>query len=126
LGCGANLRSLTRLRCGLFDIRDAVSVSQLDDAFHHGYWQRFIYPIDTVLLHWAAMLVSDDVGRVIRNGCSLALESGDDSLEQETPSLSSAENRCRVYTDDGRFLGVLRFNPERRQWQPEKVFSTVL
>ena len=126
LGCGANLKSLTRLRCGLFDIRDAVSISQLDDAFHHGYWQRFIYPIDTVLLHWAAMLVNDDVGRVIRNGCSLVLENGDDSLEQEIPPLSLAKNRCRVYTDDGCFLGVLRFNPERRQWQPEKVFSTVL
>ena len=124
LGCGANLKSLTRLRCGLFDIRDAVSVSQLDYAFHHSYWQRFIYPIDTVLLHWAAMLVSDDVGRVIRNGGSLALE--DDSLEQETPPLSLAKNRCRVYTDDGCFLGVLRFNPESRHWQPEKVFSTVL
>jgi hypothetical protein len=72
------------------------------------------------------MLVSNKVGQVIRNGCSLALEDGDDSLEQETPPLSLAKNRCRVYTDDGCFLGVLRFNPERRQWQPEKVFSTVL
>ena len=126
LGCGANLKSLIRLRCGLFDIRNAVSVSQLDDAFHHGYWQRFIYPIDTVLLHWAAMLVSNDVGRVIRNGGSLDLEDEDDRFEQETPPLSLAKNRCRVYTDDGCFLGVLRFNPERKQWQPEKVFSTAL
>jgi len=126
LGCGANLKSLTRLRCGLFDIRDAVSVSQLDDAFHYGYWQRFIYPIDTVLLHWAAMLVNDDIEQVIRNGCSLDLENTDDSLEQETSPLTLAKNRCRVYTDDGCFLGVLRFNSERRQWQPEKVFSTAL
>ena len=126
LGCGANLKSLTRLRCGLFDIRDAVSVSQLDDAFHYGYWQRFIYPIDTVLLHWAAMLVNDDIEQVIRNGCSLGLENTDDSLEQETSPLTLAKNRCRVYTDDGCFLGVLRFNSERRQWQPEKVFSTAL
>lgn len=126
LGCGAHLRSLTRLRCGLFDIRDAVSVSQLEDAFRYGYWQRFVYPIDTVLLHWSAMLVSNDVGQVIRNGCPLDLENGDDSPAQETPPLSLAKNRCRVYTDDGCFLGVLRFNPERRQWQPEKVFSTAL
>jgi len=35
---------------------------------------------------------------------------------------SSSENRCRVYALDGRFLGVLRFNSEKGQWQPEKVF----
>lgn len=52
LGCGAYLKSLTRLRYGLFDIREAVSVPQLEDAFRYGYWQRFIYPVDSVLLHW--------------------------------------------------------------------------
>ncbi len=128
LGCGANLKSLIRLRCGLFDIRDAVSVPQLEDAFRYGYWQHFIYPIDTVLLHWAAMVVSDDTGRVIRNGRPLVLGNNDSSegtgyLKQPIPAQSSFGNHCRVYTPDGCFLGVLRFNPEREQWQPEKVFQ---
>ena len=109
LGCGAYLKSLIRLRCGLFDIRDAVSVPQLEDAFRYGYWQHFIYPIDSVLLHWAAMVVSDDAGQSIRNGRPL-------------PAVSSSEDHCRAYALDGRFLGVLRFNSEKRQWQPEKVF----
>ena len=131
LGCGANLKSLIRLRCGLFDIRDAVSVSQLEDAFRLGYWQHLLYPIDIVLLHWAAMVVSDDVGQVIRNGYPVVLENDDGGegtgcLEQHIPAYSLVKNRCRVYTHDGRFLGVLSFNPERRQWQPEKVFSAVL
>ena len=116
LGCGANLKSLTRLRYGLFHIRDAVSVPQLEDAFRYGYWQHFVYPIDIVLLHWTAMVVNDDTGRVIRNGCPLVLDN------DAGPASSSFENRCRVYTPDGCFLGVLRFNPERGQWQPEKVF----
>ena len=128
LGCGANLKSLIRLRYGPFDIRDAVSMPQLEDAFHYGYWQHFVYPIDTVLLHWAAIVVSDETGRVIRNGCPLVLESNDSNegngyLKQYIPASSSSENRCRVYTPDGCFLGVLRFNPERGQWQPEKVFQ---
>lgn len=117
LGCGANLKSLVRLRCGLFDIRDAISVPQLEDAFCCGYWQHFVYPIDIVLLHWTAMVVSDDTGLVLRNGRPLVLENDD------SPAWSSFENRCRVYTLDGCFLGVLRFNPETGQWQPEKVFQ---
>lgn len=127
LGCGAYLKSLIRLRCGLFDIRDAVSVPQLEDAFRHGYWQHFIHPIDSVLLHWAAMVVSDDARQSIKNGRPLVLGDGGGGegsgyLEQHIPAGSSSENRCRAYALDGHFLGVLRFNSERGQWQAEKVF----
>jgi len=129
LGCGAYLKNLIRLRCGLFDIRDAVSVPQLEDAFRYGYWQHFIYPIDSVLSHWAAMVVNDDTGQRIRDGCPLVLGNGEGGKgrsypEQYIPTGSSYENRCRVYALDGRFLGVLRFDSERGQWQPEKVFSS--
>jgi len=121
LGCGANLKSLIRLRCGLFDIKDAVSVPQLEDAFRGGYWQHLVHPIDSVLSHWRAMIVSDEKERDLRNGRPLALENGN-SNSQDVPTESSSENHCRVYTSDGCLLGVLRFNPERGQWVLEKVF----
>ncbi len=79
LGCGAYLKNLIRLKCGIFDIRDAVTVPQLEDAFRYGYWHRFIYPIDSVLLHWTAMVVSDDVGQNIKNGQPLVLGNGEES-----------------------------------------------
>lgn len=127
LGCGAYLKSLIRLRCGFFDIRDALSLPQLEDAFRYGYWQHFIYPIDSVLLHWSAMVVSDDARQSIEHGRPLVLENDVQNkvsgyLEQHTLVESPSENRCRAYDLDGRFLGVLRFNSERGQWQPEKVF----
>ncbi|MDP2731302.1 MAG: tRNA pseudouridine(55) synthase TruB [Dehalococcoidales bacterium] len=56
LGCGAYLKSLVRLRYGLFDIREAVSFLQLEDAFRCGDWQRFIYSVDSVLLHEEAKI----------------------------------------------------------------------
>jgi tRNA pseudouridine55 synthase len=121
LGCGANLKGLTRLRCGLFDIKDAVSIPQLEYAFRYGYWQHLVHPIDTVLLHWTAMIVSDDTERTIKNGCPLVLGNG--YFEQNLSALSSLESRCRAYTSDGCFLAVLRFNSEAGQWQPEKVFQ---
>ncbi|MFC2012504.1 tRNA pseudouridine(55) synthase TruB, partial [Chloroflexota bacterium] len=108
--------SLVRLRYGLFDIRDAVLVSQLEDAFRYGYWQDYVYPIDSVFSHWTAVVVSDDAAKDIRNGRPLIL---DDSYSSEE---SSPENRCRAYDHDGRFLGVLRFDAEKGQWRPQKVF----
>ncbi len=95
-------------------------MAQLEDAFHYGYWRNLVEPIDIVLLHWAAVLVSDEEGQAIRNGRPLFL--GDSSLKQQFAAQSPLENRCRAYTHDGCFLGVLRFDPEGGQWQPEKVF----
>ncbi len=124
LGCGATLKSLIRLRCGLFDIKNAISVPQLEAAFRYGYWQYLVYPIDTVLLHWKAMIVNDDTGNVIRKGVAVALENiggAADYLTEHSPAWSSIENHCRAYTLDGQLLAVLRLKPETGRWQPEKV-----
>jgi len=116
LGCGASMKSLVRLHCGPFHISNSISLPELEEAFHYGYWERLLCPIDTVLSQWAAVVVSDDTGRLIRNGSPLFLEK-DDAL-----ALPPADNRCRAYTSDGQFIGLLRFDPERGQWRPEKVF----
>jgi len=112
LGCGAILKSLVRLRYGPFDIQDAVSISRLEDAFDSGYWEHFLHPMDCVLSAWPAVVVDEATEQVIRNGLPVAL-----SLE------SPDDRRCRTYTADGHFLGVLRFGKETGRWHPEKVFQ---
>ena len=111
LGCGAILKELTRFRYGLFDIKDAVSVTELEDAFRYGYWQHLLYPADIILLDWSAIIVGEATSQLIKNGRPV------DFLEKHLPF----ENRCRAYTLNGCFLGVLDFNPKSGQWQPRKV-----
>lgn len=125
LGCGASLRSLVRLRCGCFDIRDAVSLSQLEDAFRYGYWERLVYPVDVVLMHWAAMVVSDATADNIRHGRPLVFDHDDrkDCLASPFPAEPASGGYCRAYTSGGRFLAVLHFNPQLGQWQVEKVLG---
>lgn len=113
LGCGSYIRNLVRLRSGLFDISDSLTIPQLNDAFHHDYWRNLIYPMDAVLEHWAAVIVSKEEEQQIRTGRPLALH------EQR----SSGEVPCRAYSLGGQFLAVLRFRPEAGLWQPAKVFS---
>ena len=117
LGCGANLKSLTRFRYGFFSIEDAVSLPQLEDAFRHGYWQNFVYPVDIVLSQWGAVVVGEAAEKDIVNGRPPALE----SIGDLPPPVHG--NRCRVYTRDGCFLAMLCFDGEKGQWQPEKVFA---
>ena len=111
LGCGASLKSLVRLSYGPFDISNAVSVSQLEDAFRHGSWEHFVHPMDSVLSAWPAVVVDEATAQLISNGTAVNL-----SLE------ASGGRYCRTYTADGHFLGVLRFDPEKKQWHPQKVF----
>ena len=129
LGCGAHLKRLARLRYGPFDIESAISLPQFEAACRHGYWQRYLYPVDIALLGWEAIIVSETQAEAVRNGNPIALEglvrhrAGDCSPRLQLAGASSEEH-CRAYTLDGLFLGVLRFNPESAQWQPKKVFRT--
>ncbi len=126
LGCGAILKSLTRLKCGIFDIDNAVSVPELEDAFHHGYWHQFVYPVDFALSHLTAVVVDSPTEDIIRKGGSFALSDHDSegtpSFPQQYPEPSSTKIYCRAYTLEGSFLGVLRLNTEKGQWQSYKIF----
>jgi len=110
LGCGAHLKSLVRTSCGLFNIRDSITIHQLEDAFESNYWQDLLYPMDMVLENYTAAILNTEQERTIKNGRPLSLS-----------SLSSGQH-CRAYSLDGRFLALLRFLPEGGVWQPEKVF----
>jgi tRNA pseudouridine55 synthase len=117
LGCGAHLKSLVRTRCGFFDIKDAVSIPQMEEAFRYGYWWHYVHPIDIALQHHDAIVVNNATEEIIRKGSSVALECHSNRYENGYPK----QNHCRAYTLDGRFLGVLHHVPEKGLWQPQKV-----
>lgn len=116
LDCGAILKGLIRLRYGPFEIANALSVPQLEEAFRYGYWTSFLYPMDYVLQDYTAVVVGDEAARAVINGNLLDLS----TFQIPEPK----KNRCRVYTRDGCFLGVLDYNAESDKWHPIKVFAT--
>ncbi len=116
LGCGACLKSLVRLWYGPFRIEDAISLSRFEESVSSGYWQPLVYPIGTVLAHWAAVVVGGETGAMIVNGHPVTLAG------EATQGKATSENRCRAYSAGGAFLGLLRFNRETGLWYPYKVF----
>lgn len=110
LGCGAHLKELVRLRYGCFDIEDAVSLPRLEQAFRDDCWQQFIYPLDSVFQDWEMTVVDDSTADDIRNGRPVDLG-------------SQVGDRLRVYSGDGNFLGLVKFDREKGCWLPARVFS---
>jgi tRNA pseudouridine55 synthase len=113
LGCGAHLKNLNRVRYGPFFVQDSLSPDEIEDAFYRDDWKKLIYPVDSPLRDWKAIVVGENNEADIRNGRPLPVEESD-----EFPG-----EYCRAYDLDGNFLAVMRFIPEKRHWRPKKVFS---
>ena len=115
LGCGGHLKTLARLRSGIFTVSDALSLDEAEERFADGSWREVIHSPDAVLGEMRALIVGNRLEEMIRNGRAFT--------EGGTSSQAQSGERCRVYTTDGRFLAIVIFDAELRQWRPDKVFA---
>jgi len=118
LGCGGHLKTLVRTNYGIFDIKNSTPMSQLEDAFKHGYWEQFLQPADIALAHFRAIVVSDTTEENIRKGSPVFLAQVGDL----NGNGCSDNEYCRAYAADGRFIGILHTTQDKSIWQPKKVF----
>jgi tRNA pseudouridine55 synthase len=118
LGCGANMKSLVRLRVGPFTLEDALTLPQIEEVFSQGYGQKFLYPVDFILLNFRAIIASREQQCSLIHGASIPLETGVESAA--VPEMK--EKLIRVYTQDGSFLSIIKYDSETRLWHPEKIF----
>ena len=151
LGCGAHLQGLIRLRNGIFDISDSMTIEEMRDAFQQGYWQALVYPLDVAVLDWNAIIVGSNNEQAIRHGKYISFgELTAIHSEQRTSPPSRADNgvpthpdcnrdaiptprdaegigigarSCRAYSSEGTIVGLLRQLPDEELWHPFKVFS---
>ena len=115
LGCGAHLKSLTRLRTGRFRIADAVSIEVAQRGFENGSWPEFLVSPDSVLGDLRAIIVGQREQKSIQNGRSAPLSEDNRTLVPD--------EQFRAYSLDGEFLAIMRFDAPGRCWRPNKVFK---
>ncbi|MFQ5860321.1 MAG: tRNA pseudouridine(55) synthase TruB [Dehalococcoidia bacterium] len=114
LGCGAHQVALTRLRTGPFHVEDSVTMERLEAACREATWTELLQPLDTVFLPMKAVVVGHAAEREIRNGQPV-------NLGPRSHSASHLES-WRLYTTEGVFLAVARFDKPLGLWKPQKVF----
>jgi tRNA pseudouridine55 synthase len=118
LGCGAHLRSLTRLASGHFTLEKAVSPDRLAEAFAKANWQEFIHPLDEALLDFDPVVVDAQTEQRIRHGQQVQ------APPLAPPKRGGIEGRvCRAYSQTGELIGILRYDSQTGLWQPKKVFA---
>ena len=123
LGPGAHLAALTRTRSGPFTLDQAITLEALEQALATDAWRKHFFAADEALLDWRALIVSEASEVRLRNGQPLRFSSrpapaGRDGAGEGAP--------VRVYSADGRFLGIALWSEEQAAWQPHKVLPTTL
>jgi tRNA pseudouridine55 synthase len=119
LGPGAHLAGLIRTRSGPFTLETSVPLEALQEAFADGTWADHLYAPDEALLDRRAAILGAVSEARVRNGQPLRFTTAppaDETTLPEPPLL-------RAYSVDGRFLGVLRWEPALGAWQPHKVLA---
>ncbi len=119
LGCGASLQNLVRLRVGPFSIEEALTLPQLEEAFQYGIAGTWLYPLDFVLLPFDALIVEKEQQRALVNGAPVSPSLDPQSVSRQIPP----EKLCRVYTRDGGFVGMVKYDETEKCWRPDKIFQ---
>jgi tRNA pseudouridine55 synthase len=117
LGCGAIMKSLIRLRVGPFRIEEALTLPQLEEAFNSGQGQKYLFPIDYVLGDFHAMVVNHTQQCSLIHGAPISIDT-----VLAPGFVINQDNLSRVYTEQGSFLGMVRYDAETQHWKPDKIF----
>jgi len=111
LGCGATLVGLRRTRNGQFALRDAVSLSKLQDAFDNGSWYKYLIPAAEALSDWYTVELTYEQVDAVRHG-------------HRVPATEIVKEGLwgRAVSQEGELVALIEYDAETNEWQPRKVF----
>ena len=118
LGCGAAMKSLQRTRVGSFLIKDAITLDEVKRLVQDGGIENKIIPIDAMFLNLRAVSVDDAFYKLLQNGNRLTSEMIHESRRLED------DERVRVYSGQGVFFGIYRYEHMTGTFNPVKMFIT--
>jgi tRNA pseudouridine55 synthase len=114
LGCGAVMNNLVRTRVGPFTLAESITLEQLVEMCGKGYAERYLYPPDYALQSFDALVVNHEQQCSLIHGMPISLESNSPDIK--------AGAYCRVYNQDGVFVGMVDYDANNLRWQPHKIF----
>lgn len=118
LGCGGAMASLTRLRSGVFDIRDSLTLEELEQMRPDEIFASMKEP-DYPLTHFGHVEIGRDAAEDFICGKLI-----DDERAIMTRISSYSGMFCMYYA--GKFIGTAHYSDIDRQYKPHKVFTVCI
>ena len=116
LGVGACMEKLTRTRVERFDIKDSISLSQIEEIRDQGVLEQYITPVDEILDMYSKCMVSEEAEKLLYNGNIFTSRNTLLKMNHQDGQT------VRVYTHDGKFIGLYMYIAEKQIYKPIKIF----
>ncbi len=127
LGCGACMSSLLRTRAGQFMLKDAHTLSEIQewaDTSERKNDCPFIIPIDDAFRDIPSFICKKEYDKAAANGVALNIdyvyEIVDSTKMQKSQFMMRDHSIVRMYLSDNQFLGI--YNRSGKKFYPRKVF----
>lgn len=111
LGCGGYLQALERTQVGPFTSANSLTIEHLHDASLGGYFHEILLPIDALVLHLPAAIISEADVRAIGQGQYL----------HNVEFAPTPHRQCRAYDLAGDMVALLAKDKTGDMWKPAKV-----
>lgn len=116
LGCGAVMTSLKRTQSGRFGIDRAYPLSEIQKMADEGRLDELVIPVEEMFTHLNAVVAGENAQKALANGNQLKRE------EYKTEKELTNEEQVRLYTAEGKFHGVYRYDKKRKLLCPVQLF----
>ncbi|MFR5731376.1 MAG: hypothetical protein ACLUD2_04865 [Clostridium sp.] len=135
------MESLLRTRVDCFVLEDSLTLSQIEKLRDAGRVEEHVVPVEGVFWDFRPLPQNRETGTnwyitEIRSRRSLqsrkrTAKGADSSAKPEgrsetecnlAASLADRFDGVRVYDSEHQFIGIYRYNEEKRRYQPQKIF----
>ena len=115
LGCGGCMEKLLRTKVGVFELKDTLKLSEIDELTKTGMVEEKIISVDELFEDYLKVWTKPEFDVVVHNGNRV------EGRMFET-EISANTERLRVYDSKGAFIGIFEYAKERRDYKPVKMF----
>lgn len=116
LGCGACMEKLTRTKVSRFEIKDSLTLAQIEVLKKEDRLSEILIPIDQMFADYPSIIVSGEAARLAYNGNGIK----DRDVRKDENILDEAY--VRVYDDVEDFIGVYQYYEKEREYRIRKMF----
>lgn len=116
LGVGGCMQKLIRTKVERFHVEESITLKQIETYRNSGALEAYITPVDEMLGTYSKCMVSANAEKLVYNGNIFT--SGNTFLKMNHEDGQTV----RVYTHDGKFIGLYKFYKEKQIYKPIKMF----
>lgn len=115
LGCGGCMEALKRIQVDRFLIQDAMTLDKIEKARDEGRLGELIIPVEEMFSAYPVARTCKEADSLVRNGNPLKPEELEETAAKEGGPVRVCDSR-------GTFMGIYRYEEERRFFKPWKMF----